>query len=108
MTDDFVIPEEAIEAGTQVYERGLGPGVHRMEDVVAAILRAALPHLRAHQIEVQTRIGHALGRQEALKEIADEMGLSHAWQMDDPRVNYVDVQIDKDTYRQLVAARDAS
>jgi hypothetical protein len=43
-------------------------------------------------------------RNEAFKEIADEMGLCTDWQLDDPRIGYVDVQLDKDTYRQLMAA----
>lgn len=56
------------------------------------LLEAALPYLRNLLI----------------KEIADEVSLSHDWQLDDPRYSYVEVQIDKDTYRQLCAAQESA
>lgn len=45
------------------------------------------------------------GRRETLKEIAAEMALSHP---EDPRVRYVEVQLDLDTYRQIMAAREVA
>lgn len=51
--------------------------------------------------ESQFELGWKAGRAATLKEIADEIALSHDWQLDDPRINYVDVQMDKYTYRML-------
>lgn len=56
---------------------------------------------RANEHEAYER-----GYRRARKEIADEMGLSHAWQVDDPRINYVDIQIDKETYLGLLEERE--
>ena len=56
---------------------------------------------RANEREAYER-----GYRRARKEIADEMGLSHAWQVDDPRIHYVDIQIDKETYLGLLEDRE--
>lgn len=43
--------------------------------VVDTVLKAALPHLRAFQIETQVRVGYELGRREAAAQIADRIDL---------------------------------
>ena len=69
--------------------RELEHGDQEARVAMYAALEAVWPHLRSL----------------AWKEIGDEVALSHDWQLDDPRIGYVEVQMDKDTYRQLMAAR---
>lgn len=57
--------------------------------------------------ETATRLGRELGKAEAWEQIADEISLGDDWQVEDPRISYVDVQIDKDAYLRLEEIRTA-
>lgn len=46
-------------------------------------------------------LGYLKGRQEMLEEFRRECSRGEDWQVSDPRFTYVDVQIDKETYRML-------
>jgi hypothetical protein len=69
-------------------------------------LMGASPESLKSLLETATKLGLELGRKEALAEIAAEMALSEPWQWTDTRFRYVDVQIDKESWRQIMAARD--
>lgn len=57
--------------------------------------------------ETATRLGRELGKAEAWEQIADEISLGEDWQVEDPRISYVDVQIDKEGYLRLEEIRAA-
>lgn len=54
-------------------------------------------------IETATKLGFELckaeGRKEALEEVRQGMSLGEDWQIEDPRISYVEVQVDKDLYQ---------
>lgn len=120
MTPDLPIPEEAVEAvARHVYfaKRGVhwnfiwadeakrAQAQQEAREAAVAALGDALPHLRSLQVETQVRIGRELGRAEAWEEIADAVSLGEDWQVEDPRISYVDVQVDKDMYLKLEEIR---
>jgi hypothetical protein len=119
MTDP-VIPPAAVEAAARAYwtNGGLDEDYSRLsptardalERATRLALEAALPHLRplveAQELRLATEVALKLGRQEALAATAGEMALSEPWQWTDTRFRYVDVQIDKESWRQIMAARD--
>jgi hypothetical protein len=41
------------------------------------------------------------GYMAAVRALSEQISLGYAWQVDDPRLNYVDVQVDKEFYRLL-------
>jgi hypothetical protein len=55
--------------------------------------------------ETATKLGRELGRREVWEQVADEISLGEDWQVEDPRISYVDVQIDKDAYLFLAEIR---
>ena len=78
---DAVIPEEAVEATAERLWDEVWSQSKPWEEVSEAekdecrhsarlILEAALPHLRALRIEVETRVGYELGRKQTAEEIA--------------------------------------
>jgi hypothetical protein len=124
-TTDPVIPPEAVEAvARQVFfakhgldwdfvwfaEEKRAKARQDASEFALAGLLAALPHLRplveAQELRLATEVALKLGRQEMLAEIAAEISEPDAWQLDNPHMSWVVVQLDKDTYRQLRAARD--
>lgn len=119
----MVIPPEAVEAAAQAAWDSALPTYWQAEggswepmpawaeagdtdrlpplEAMRVGLAAALPHLRP-LFETATKVALELGRKEALKEVADEMGVVQ----DDPRIGYVTLQTDHGTWRTLMAARD--
>lgn len=110
MTDVAIPPaREALLAAIRavleaVQDRDFYGQVHPQDDseVIADAVLALLP--TEADIKALTQLCHKLGkaegRKEALKEVADGMGFeSHSR-------NYVTVQLDLDTYGQLLAARE--
>ena len=61
---------EAVKAAAVAIGRAFNGDPLTWRAEAEAAVEAALPHLRAYQIELQTRIGYALGRKEALEEAA--------------------------------------
>jgi hypothetical protein len=54
--------------------------------------------------ETASKVAYALGRKDALTEVADEMGA----EQDDPRIGFVTLQTDWYTWRMLLAAKTSS
>jgi hypothetical protein len=61
---------EAVKAAAVAIGRAFNGDPLTWRAEAEAAVEAVLPHLRAYQIEVQTRIGYALGRKETAAEIA--------------------------------------
>lgn len=64
---------EAVKAAAVAISRAFNGDPLTWRAEAEAALEAALPHLRAYQIEVQTRIGFRLGRKEALEEAVSRL-----------------------------------
>jgi hypothetical protein len=82
-----VIPEEAVEAAARVfYGAAYGSvgaeGNKVLLDGAREALTAAFPALR-------------------LAILREEISLGDDWQVEDPRISYVDVQVEKETYLEV-------
>ena len=48
--------------------------------------------------ETAAEAGRRIGQREVWEQVADAVSLGDDWQVEDPRISYVEVQIDKDAY----------
>ncbi|MFI6681897.1 hypothetical protein [Kribbella sp. NPDC050470] len=102
---DMDIPGEAVEAAARALAYvSIAPHSPDLTSDAHSILAAAFPHLRP-LFQHAAEVGRELGRREALNELYDEVSMAEEWQVDDPRISYVDVQIDKSLYLRIMASR---
>ncbi len=88
-----LITDEMVEAVT----RSLHPGLFEDD----GLLHPALALSGQWQARRKVRIALEAIEPMLMKAFAGEVSLGSDWQIEDPRINYVDVQVDKDFYEAL-------